>query len=353
MANKLTGWLTIDRLNGEGNSIVTLNASTLATLGERNASLKIKTSSKEAIINLYQQHYEEPLIPENIPNNQIWAKSTDGTAISPYKYANDFDYDIVKTELRFDGWTILTFGGDITYIPQAAFQSKEKLQEVVIPKSITSINRNAFNDCYNLESIAIPDSVVSIAENVFNGCWELKTIYIGSGLAEIPDRLLKDCTNLEILSVSPNNTVFDSRENCNCLIRTATNTLIKGTPNSFIPNTVVEIYSFAFWGVGISSIVIPNSVQYIQNYAFQKSDLTTITIGSNVTYIGMHVFDECYSLKEITSYAMTAPSYYENPFGLMSDNGILRYPSGATGYNTWLSTDYNYLGYHNWTGVPF
>lgn len=350
---KLTGWLTIDRLNGGGNAIVTLDASAFTELGERNASLKIKTSSKDVIVNINQKHYEEPLIPDNIPNNQIWAKSTDGTVMKFYSSAKPFEHDLIETELRMDGWTIFTFAGDITYIPQQAFQTKEKLQEVVIPKSITSIGVNAFNKCYSLESIAIPDSVISIGANAFNYCWELKTIYIGSGLAEIPSLFLKDCTNLEIISVSPNNTVFDSRENCNCLIKTATNSIIKGTPNSFIPNTVVEIGGYAFWGVGISSIVIPNSVLYIQNYAFQKSDLETITIGSGVIYMGMKVFDECYSLQEITCYAMTAPSYYEKPFGLMSENGILRYPSGATGYESWLSTDSNMLGYYKWTGVPF
>lgn len=349
---KLTGWLTIDRLNGGGNAIVTLDASAFTELGERNASLKIKTSSKDVIVNINQKHYEEPLIPDNIPNNQIWAKSTDGTVMKFYNYAKPFEYDLVETELRMDGWTIFTFAGDITYIPQQAFQTKEKLQEVVIPKSITSIGANAFNKCYSLESIAIPDSVTSIGANAFNYCWELKTIYIGSGLAEVDDIFLKDCTSLEIISVSPNNTVFDSREDCNCLIRTATNSIIKGTVNSFIPNTVVEIYSYAFWSVGISSIVVPNSVKYIRNYAFQESDLETITIGSNVTYIGMAAFGRC-PLNLITTYTMTAPTFGEQPFELINKNGILRYPSGATGYNSWLSTDYGFLGEREWTGVPF
>lgn len=348
---KLTGWLTIDRLNGGGNAIVTLDADAFTTLGERTASLRVKTSSKTAIINLNQKHYEEPLVPDNIPNNQIWAKSTDGTALSFYSSAKPFEYDVVKKELRTDGWTIFTFEGDITYIPQQAFQSKEKLQEVVIPKSITTINRNAFNKCYYLESIAIPDSVVSIAENVFNYCWELKTIHIGSGLTEVDNTFLKDCTNLELISVSPNNPIFDSRENCNCLIKTATNSIIKGTLNSFIPNTVVEIGSYAFYGLGITSIIIPNSVKYIQSYAFQESGLTSITLGSGLTYIGMRAFERC-PLTTITSYALTAPTLNESVFVLVSSNGTLYYPSGATGYNVWLSNEYGYLGYYNWTGSP-
>lgn len=366
MANNLTGWLTIDRLNGEGNSVVTLTASTLATLGERNASLKIKTSSKEAIINLYQQHYEEPLIPDNIPNNQIWAKSTDGTAISPSQYAEDFDYDIVKTELRFDGWTILTFGGDITYIPQSAFMSKENLVEIVIPKSITRIDMGAFSGCYSLASINIPDSVTTIGERAFYECNGLNSITIGAGVSSIagdaflPIIGLSSEFNSSVSSivVSPNNLVYDSRDNCNCLIETATNTLLLGSVNSFIPNTVEIIASRAFSGVPITSIVIPNSVRTIWDYAFHQAStpkasydyqgLTTLTIGSNVTYIGMSAFGEC-PLEEITTYTMTAPTFGEHPFELISKNGLFLYPSGTEDTNyPWWSSNYGFLGEREW-----
>ena len=364
MANNLTGWLTIDRLNGEGNSVVTLTASTLATLGERNASLKIKTSSKEAIINLYQQHYEEPLIPDNIPNNQIWAKSTDGTAISPSRYAEDFEYDIVKTELRFDGWTILTFGGDITYIPKIAFNSIENLEEIVIPKSITLIDSNAFSGCYSLASINIPDSVTTIGERAFMSCFDLTSITIGAGVSSIAgDAFLffrgdSYDSPLTSIVVSPNNLVYDSRDNCNCLIETATNTLLLGSVNSFIPNTVEIICGFAFSGVPITSIVIPNSVRIIHNYAFHQAStpkasydyqgLTTLTIGSNVTYIGMSAFGEC-PLKSITTYTMTAPTFGEKPFQLISKNGLFLYPSGTEDTNyPWWSSDYGFLGEREW-----
>ena len=364
MANNLTGWLTIDRLNGEGNSVVTLTASTLATLGERNASLKIKTSSKEAIINLYQQHYEEPLIPDNIPNNQIWAKSTDGTAISPSRYAEDFDYDIVKTELRFDGWTILTFGGDITYIPQQAFQTKENLEEIVIPKSITRIDMGAFAGCYSLASINIPDSVTTIGERAFYECNGLNSITIGAGVSSIagdaffPIMGLSSEFNSSLSSivVSPNNLVYDSRDNCNCLIETATNTLLLGSVNSFIPNTVEIICNYAFSGVPITSIVIPNSVRTIWDYAFHQAStpithnqgLTTLTIGSNVTYIGKSAFGEC-PLEEITTYTMTAPTFGEHPFDLISKNGLFLYPSGTEDTNyPWWSSNHGFLGEREW-----
>ena len=42
------------------------------------------------------------------------------------------------------------------------------------------------------------------------------------------------------------NSVYDSRENCNAIIETATNTLISGCKNTIIPNSVTSIGDEAF-----------------------------------------------------------------------------------------------------------
>ena len=354
----LTGWLTIDRLNGEGNAVVTLNASALTTLGERNASLKIKTSTKSTILNLKQEYHEEPLVPENIPNNEIWAKSKDGKVMSFYVYADDFNSELVKTILRTDGWTVFTFADDLTYIPRTAFYQTE-LSAVVIPKTITSINKSAFKGTW-LESIDIPDSVITIEDEAFYGT-PLTSITIGSGVSSIGERVFGHIGYIDSVSksyvntivVSPDNTAYDSRENCNCLIETSTNTILLGSNNSFIPNTVTVIGEWAFQGLDIVTIDIPDSVKTIHGYAFRIPSLTSITIGSGVTWIGTNAFDYCSSLDKIICYGMTAPSLYSVTFGLVKPNGRLLYPSGATGYDAWLRDKSGYLGYYGWTGNAF
>lgn len=383
MAN-LNGWLTINRLNGQGNAIVTLDASALTELGERNASLRIKTSSKEAFINLNQKHYEEPLIPDNIPNNQLWVKSRDDKEVKFTSGHEDFEYDVVNTEVRTDGWKIFTFGGDITYIPQSIFSGNSHLQEVVIPKTITSIHRSAFTSCYYLESIimsegvieigqsafnecglksiTIPDSVTTIKDKAFYRCDEATSITIGSGVTSIGDgafsttdfsshRELK--LSLSSIVVSPYNSKYDSRDNCNCLIETTTNTVLKGSSNSFIPDSIVAIGAYAFHLVNITSIVIPNSVKYIYNYAFSNTNLTSITIGDGLISMGLRIFAWCVDLSLITCYCITAPKIENSTFANVKRNGILVYPSGADGYYNWLSTSSTYLGYYGWTGSPY
>ena len=164
---------------------------------------------------------------------------------------------------------------------------------VTIPNSVTKIVRNAFSGCNRLTSIDIPNSVTSIGRNAFEGCDGLTSIIIESG-----------------------NTVYDSRNNCNAIIMTASNTLIKGCLNTIIPNSVANIGEGAFRDCsGLTSIDIPNSVTNIGRYAFGGcSGMTSVTIGSGVTDIGTLAFKDCTSLTDVYCYAENVPSTVDNPF---------------------------------------
>jgi len=74
---------------------------------------------------------------------------------------------------------------------------------------------------------------------------------------------------LTSIVVDGENTVYDSRDNCNAIIETATNTLIAGCKNTIIPSNITGIDGNAFHGCsGLTSITIPNSVTSIEGYAF-------------------------------------------------------------------------------------
>ena len=69
--------------------------------------------------------------------------------------------------------------------------------------------------------------------------------------------------------VDSDNPVYDSRNNCNSIIETATNTLVVGCAGTVIPNTVVSIGDYAFKRCNsLISIEIPNSVGNIGDCAF-------------------------------------------------------------------------------------
>ena len=82
------------------------------------------------------------------------------------------------------------------------------------------------------------------------------------------------------MSVESENSAYDSRNGCNAIINTATNTLIAGCMNTIIPNSVTSIYYDAFFGcIGLTSITIPSSVTKIEFWAFRDcSGLASVKV---------------------------------------------------------------------------
>lgn len=184
----------------------------------------------------------------------------------------------------------------------------------------TVIAWGAFQVCYGLTSITFPDSVKIIGDYAVITCWLLEEITIGSGVSQIGQHAFafNHSRSLTNITVSAENGAYSSKGNC--LIETATKTLIKGCTdsmipddgsvtsiapyafcaleigeNSKIPSGVTSIGDYAFSGtINAEKIVIPNSVVSIGEGAFScdryESFLTTLELGNNIVYIGKNAF---------------------------------------------------------------
>ena len=136
----------------------------------------------------------------------------------------------------------------------------------------------------------------------YNYRYEIMTVDIREGVTSIGQLAFNGCTALGSITVASGNTIYDSRNDCNALIETASNTLIQGCVNTVIPNTVTSIGSGAFYECfDLKEITIPASVTTIGGDAFAFcKDLTSIEIPASVTTIGDGAFDVCEGLTSIT-----------------------------------------------------
>ena len=233
---------------------------------------------------------------------------------------------------------------DITYnvtsIGFSAFSYSNNLTSVTIPNSVTSIGNDAFSECTGLTSINIPNSVISIGDFAFTDCTGLTTLTIPGSVTSIGSAAFIYCSSLASICVENGNPNYDSRDNCNAIIETATEAMIAGCKNTVIPNSVTSIGYSAFFGcTGLTSVDIPNSVTSIGDYAFggcagltsviipnsvisdfdnhgiawfyKCTGLTSVTIGSGITWMGI-TFLDCPNITRVTCLSPTPP--YAQPF---------------------------------------
>ena len=280
-------------------------------------------------------------------NYELVAKAKQATVIakSSGKYSGEV---VIPESVEHEGSAY-----SVTSIGDYAFQYCSGLTSVTIPNSVTSIGEDAFYNCSGLTSVhisdiaawckidfegfysnplkyahhlylngeevkdlVIPNSVTSIGYLAFSGCYGLTSVTIPNSVTSIRGQAFGGCSGLTSIVVEDGNPVYDSRNNCNAIIETATNTLHSGCKTTIIPNSVTNIGDYAFYECsGLTSVTIPNSVTSIGWYAFYGcKGLTSVTIGNSVTSIGKYAFADCPDLLDVYCYAEEVPSTESNAF---------------------------------------
>ncbi len=193
----------------------------------------------------------------------------------------------------------IVYAGNIAYKYKGTMPSNTS---IILREGTVGIGDDAFYGCSGLTSVTIPNSVTTIGIAAFKGCSGLTSVTIPNSVTNIGNGAFGSCNSLTSISVESGNTNYDSRDNCNAIIKTTSNTLIAGCKNTVIPTSVTSVRDGAFQGCsGLTSVTIPSSVTSIGISAFQGcSGLTSVTIPNSVTNIGDRAFEDCSDLTSVT-----------------------------------------------------
>lgn len=180
-----------------------------------------------------------------------------------------------------------------------------------IPASITAIGDYAFaNQIFS--SLILPDNLEMIGNSAFLGS-KIPRLFIPKSVKEIgvdsplfsyydSDFQGNDIyysNKIDTIEVEIGNPFYDSRDNCNAVVETSTNTLIGGCKNTIIPESIEHIGTAALSCCSLKDLSLPQSLKNIGASAFSYNFFSMVIVPENTKAIGLKSFLFCPDLKSV------------------------------------------------------
>ncbi len=273
----------------------------------------------------------------------------------------------------------VNIGKEVGSIGDHAFEGSS-LRSVFIPSDVVSVGKYAFNKCLKLETVQFEDGgrLRTIGDSAFRDCEKLVTLVFGNGISlekvgayafygcgikdvtvppslrEIPIFAFSSCNDLSRVKFSEDGSLLkkiDANAFSNCAIESITlpsglysigSGAFSGNPelvSAFIPATVTEINSGAFYGINDLLISSDSADAYAMKFAEEQGYRHSLKNGSACGETLIYEFDdvtgtltisgegEMYDFKE-----MTLPpweEYDKSVVNVVVENGVTKIGSSA------------------------
>ncbi len=169
-------------------------------------------------------------------------------------------------------------------LPEQSFSACIALANITLPQHLQEIGTLALANTLSLTSLELPETLERLGDGALLNS-RITSLQIPQNVNSIGTQAIAYNEDLEHLSVAENNITYDSRENSNAIIETASNKLIHGSNHTTIPASVREIDSMSFVGAKIAELPIPEGVTTIAESAFYRSLIDKISIPESVQTI--------------------------------------------------------------------
>ena len=208
--------------------------------------------------------------------------------------AEQTDYVIEDGKLiKYKGKDVeLNVPDGINTIGYAAFSRKEKIESVILPKSVTKIEDEAFWYCINLNKVEIQGEDVEIGSYAFSGCDKLAVLDIKGSISKVGSHAFFGCwalkENLDYFVINDELIHYYGEEENIC-----------------VPEGIRVIHDYAFAPKHsneshILSVDIPEGVETIGECAFKWAyKLEKLVLPSTINEIGKDNFKESYKMKKL------------------------------------------------------
>lgn len=273
-----------------GEIIKTIKYRKLTTIGKLTAAAAIATALGLISVNSGLYHtidnyigWQSGRFPTRFEADGIFYNITDNdkrTVEVTFKGNNPDEY-----EYEYEG-------GEVN-IPQSVTYYGRKF-------AVTAIAGQAFKNPY-ISKINIPEGIKVIKDSAFIYCSLNGTLSIPASVEYIGLSAFFPTVYIDSIVVHKGNPFYDSRNNCNAIIETATNTLIAGCKSTVIPHGVERIARNALTcAEELRCITIPPTVKEIGEKAFAKTKITEVDIPEGVTTLEEYTFQYCENMQKVT-----------------------------------------------------
>ena len=219
-----------------------------------------------------------------------------------------------------------------------------------VPAGVDTIGSMSF--AYSkVVSVTIPNGVKSVRDGAFYLCKNLESVSIGKDISDIfataesneygdsAEGCFDYCQKLKSITVDPQNRVYEA-ENGVLYNKGKTKLLhcAAGVSGSLIvPDSVVEINSYAFLFCRLSAVMLPQRLRTINHSTFYGSHLNDLTIPKSVTTIGSSAFGYCKYLSSVY-YDGSAADWNAISVDEGNDKLLAASGNGTLYYNTAIPT---------------